>query len=60
MDNSTNVTSKLYEALGIVRMIGAIEIADDPGQRLHDLESATWAARAAETIINNTIEMIED
>ncbi len=60
MDNSTNVTSILYEVLGIIRMIGGIEIADNPEQRLHDLETVTWAARAAETIINSTIDMIED
>lgn len=60
MKNSTDVSSKLYEVLGIIRMIGALEISDDPGQRLHDLEAATWAARGAETILTSTIELIED
>ena len=54
------VESNLYEVLGIVRMIGDIEIPTDPEKRLHALESATWAGRAAESIISRTIDLMED
>lgn len=58
--NKTDIEAKLYEVLGIARMIGQLQLGDDPAQLLRDLEAATWAARAAETVISNTLAMIED
>ena len=59
-NNIAEIESKLYEVLGIVRMIGQLQPGDDPAQILRDLEAATWAARAAETVISETLGMIED
>lgn len=57
---STEIEGKLYEALGVVRIIGQLQVeGGDEGRLIRNLETATWAARAAETIISTTLGMIE-
>ncbi len=56
----TGITSKLFEILGILRMIGNTPIEGSQTELLHSLEAAVWGARAAETLTNELLETIGD
>lgn len=55
-----DVQSELYDVLGIVRFIGGMQPeTKEPAEMLRELETTVWAARAAEKIIEGTIDGID-
>lgn len=56
----TEIESKLFEVIGIFRMIGDLQTFENPGQQLRVLESAIWSAKAGEFIASNILDMLDE